>query len=141
MALSGSLTFVDMVTGSGLYESISINVPEDEDVDSVFYDYRGTKHTYVAEIKQPVSYSVDDAYLKVTSIQIWPPRIAHEDTVYLESTFRIYGSEASRSSDVNNYVKEGYYTIEWDPSTDTDPYQVSYDLIKSNFPNDTLTDV
>jgi len=141
MALSGSLNWVEYTTGSGIYESISLIIPADEPSGSRFFEYRGTEHTYVDEIKQPITTSYDAAYLKVTSIQIWPPRIAHEDTVYLEATYRLYGNEESRSNDVNNYLRQGYHTIEWNPQTDTDPYQVSYDLIKTMYPDDNLKDV
>ena len=140
MALSGSLTYIN-TTGSGVFETITINVPADAPSGSEYYDYRGQSVTQSVETNTLTSESYDGVYVKVTSIQIWPPRIESDSTVYLEPTFRIYGSKASRSADIDNYILSDFKTKEWNTASDTDPYQLAYDLIKAEFPTDTLTDV
>ena len=139
MALTGSLTTTE-VTGTGNYETITIDIPADVPETDPNYEHRGSSITESVEIVNETSSSLEGVYIKITSIQIWPPRITTSDKVYIEPTYRVYGSQASRSADVENYIRQTYETVEWDPANDTDPYQVSYDLIKEMYPNDTLTD-
>ena len=139
MALTGSLTTIE-ATGTGNYETITIDIPADVPATDPNYEHRGSSVTESVEIVNETSSSLEGVYIKITSMQIWPPRIATDPKVYIEPTYRVYGSQASRSADVENYIRQTYETVEWDPANDTDPYQVSYDLIKSMYPNDTLTD-
>tara|TARA_Y100000592_G_scaffold50790_1_gene80275 strand:+ start:428 stop:850 length:423 start_codon:yes stop_codon:yes gene_type:complete len=139
MALTGSLTTIE-ATGTGNYETITIDIPADVPETDPNYEHRGSSITESVEIVNETSSSLEGVYIKITSIQIWPPRITTSDKVYIEPTYRVYGSQASRSADVENYIRQTYETVEWDPANDTDPYQVSYDLIKEMYPNDTLTD-
>lgn len=139
MALTGSITQLNY-EGTGEYEIVNVDIPADEPSGSEYFEYRGQQVTQSIEIVNTTSSSLEGVYIKITSIQIWPPHIEQESTVYIEPTYRIFGSEASRSADVSNYITQGSETIEWNTETDTDPYQVSYDLIKSMYPNDTLAD-
>mgnify|MGYP003120591565 CR=1 FL=1 len=139
MALTGSLTELIYVN-TGEYETVTVDIPADEPSDSEYYEYAGQQITQSVEIVNTTSSSLEGVYIKISSIQIWPPRIGQDNIVFIEPTYRIFGSEASRSADVNNYIRQGQDTLEWDTDTDTDPYQVAYDLIKASYPNDTLTD-
>ena len=139
MALTGSLTNYDYV-GTGEYEIVNVEIPADEPSGSEYFEYRGQQITQSLEIVNETTSSLEGNYIKITSIQIWPPRIESDSTVYIEPTYRIFGSKASRSADITNYIEQGYQTTEWNTETDTDPYQLAYDTIKGAFPNDTLTD-
>ena len=139
MALSGNITLLEY-SGSGKYQTVTINVPADAPSGSEFYEHRGQSVTQSTEIDIITSSSLP-CYIKITSIQIWPPRIDSESTVYIEPTYRVYGSEASRSADVSNYLWVSSTSTEWDADVDTDPYQTSYNSIKAAYSDDSLSNV
>ena len=143
MALSGRITTFNH-EGTGNYETVNVEIPANLISGSEWYDYRGQTITHSVEISNVTTQSYEDVYVKVTNIQIFSPSLKSDgdnSPLHIESTFWVYGSEASRSEDVNNYMFEEYKQQVWDADTDTDPYAVSYNLFKESFPTDTFIDV
>ena len=142
MALSGSLNIVNYELSGNIITS-SFTVPMDVHPSSSYYDQRGqTVEEYVSE-SVAVSSSYNNAYVKIKANNIWINTEEGTDTgsMNLESTYRIYGSKASRSADLNNHLLESAINITWDPDLDSNVFSKSYSQIKNELGADTLTDV
>ena len=60
---------------------------------------------------------------------------------HLDVTYRVYGSQASRSADINNYFDQRTIDTSWDPDVDSNIFSKSYAVLKYELGADTLTDV
>ena len=142
MALSGSLNIIStQQTGNVLTRSFA--VPMDVGEDDQYYDQRGTEvEAYYSE-SIIVSASYDNSYVKIKSSNVYVNMEEGTDTgsFHLDCTYRIYGSEASRSADLNNYLEEHTIVTSWDPDVDSDVFSKSYSRLKLELGVDTLTDV
>ena len=142
MALSGSLNIIStQQTGNVLTRSFT--VPMDVGEDDIYYDQRGTEvEAYYSE-SIIVSASYDNSYVKLRQANMWVNMEEGTDTgsFNLECQFRVYGSEASKSADLNNYLVEKTIDTTWDVDTDSNIFTKSYSTLKLELGADTLIDV
>jgi len=142
MALSGSLNIINWEKGENIVShsfTVPTNIPETDP----YYDQRGETITQYVTESIVVSSSYDNVYVKIKANNIWVNTEEGTDTgsMNLESTYRIYGSEASRSEDLNNHLLESAVDTPWDPDIDSNIFSIAYASIKNELGTDTLTDV
>jgi len=137
MALTGSLNLYTAVD-TGLSESVTLTYPSDLPSNHPNYDKRGTTETLkVPEVRVDTA-SYDDVYINIHDANISLITGQHE----LHSTYRIYGSEASKSLDKENYLFQGETSVGiWDWDNDTNPYSKAYTHLKTQGGWENLTDI
>jgi hypothetical protein len=143
MALKGNLNFIStQLTGNIVTSSVS--VPTDLNPDDQYYEQRGTTVTEYHSESIIVSESMDDAYVKIKNMNLWVNTTSGSDGVgdmMVESDYMVYGSEASRSADISNYVDMKGINLTWDSDLDSDIFSKVYAQLKDELGADTLQDV
>jgi hypothetical protein len=133
MALTGSFTYQVYTNQSESVERI-ITYPADLPSSHLDYEKRGTTETITEEVTVTEDQTIEGAYVAIKTANIWKTVESNLDPekLMLTSNYRVYGSEASRSADVNNYIIELDAVVKaWDWDIDTNPYSATYDYIKS----------
>jgi len=142
MALSGSLNIIStQETGNILTRSFT--VPADVSEDDPYYAQKGTTVEGYYTESIIVSSSYTNSYVKLRQANMWVNMEEGTDTgsFNLECQYRVYGSEVSKSADLNNYLLERTINTTWDIDTDSNIFTKSYSTLKNELGADTLTDV
>jgi len=142
MALSGNLNIINYEDTGNILTS-SFTVPVDVGEDDQYYAQRGTTIERYTSESLAVSSSYNNAYVKIKASNLWVSMEEGFETgsFHLDVTYRIYGSQASRSADINNYLKEHCIGTSWDTDVDSNTFTKSYATLKHELGADTLTDV
>jgi len=143
MALKGNLNFIStQLTGNIVTSSVS--VPADLNSGDQYYEQRGTTVTEYHSESRIVSESMDDAYIKIKNMNLWVNTTSGSDglgDMMVESDYMVYGSEASRSADITNYVEMKGINLTWDSDLDSNIFSKVYAQLKDELGADTLQDV
>ena len=142
MALSGNLNIINYEDTGNILTS-SFTVPMDVGEDDQYYAQRGTTVERYTSESIAVSSSYDNAYVKIKANNVWCNMVEGTQTgsFHLDITYRVYGSQASRSANINNYLDQQTIDTSWDPDVDGNVFTKGYAVLKYELGADTLTDV
>jgi len=142
MALSGNLNIINYEDTGNILTS-SFTVPVDVGEDDPYYAQRGTTVERYTSESLAVSSSYNNAYVKIKASNVWVGMEPTLDTgsFHVAITYRVYGSQASRSADISNYLEQHCIETTWDNDVDSNIFTKSYATLKYELGANTLTDV
>tara|TARA_R110000822_G_scaffold281276_1_gene402990 strand:+ start:5351 stop:5773 length:423 start_codon:yes stop_codon:yes gene_type:complete len=138
MALTGTWTKYTTSNGEVLSSS-SVTYPADLSDDHPDFINAGT--TEIVNVYETIitSQSFDDAYVNLYQVNVFKSQ-ANDGGCFLDYEYRVYGSEASKSADIDNYIHKESNMIIHDFEVATSNHVQAYNHLKTQAGCEALTD-